>query len=282
MIGCVGTWGVKLYSDDFASDLRATIGAICRLPLTGEQIVLRQFCTQTVPDNPESVGNSCSSAWVAYIKLVPLSEEEARALAADRNRKDTRRLAEADVKERERDLTLLRDKLQAPIAAKPRKTLKKPQALLYSAGDVLTYPVDSRGNCYNPYLANSALRTFITTGWGGCMVLSTGHALQFLAWYQIAPCRGFWKERPSFEEVSAQVDAAGAKVGTLSKAHVARMRLELLGKVRRAPIVPPPNPGRIISVVTSDISASNILCRWLAPGSITSPHVASASQKGEQ
>ena len=60
--------------------------------LTGEQIVLRQFWTQTVPENPDSVGNSYSSAWVAYIKLVPLSEEEVRALAADRNRKDTRRL----------------------------------------------------------------------------------------------------------------------------------------------------------------------------------------------
>ena len=94
------------------------------------------------------------------------------------------------------------------------------------------------------------------------MVVGTGRALDFLAWYQIATYRGSWKERPTLEEVSGQVDLSTADVGTLSKAHVARMRLELLGKVP-PPTVPPPSQGTIIAVVASDISAANILSRWL-------------------
>jgi uncharacterized lipoprotein YddW (UPF0748 family) len=60
--------------------------------LTGEHIVLRQPRTQTVPENAASLGNVCSPAWVAYIKLVPLSEDEVRALVDERGRKETRRL----------------------------------------------------------------------------------------------------------------------------------------------------------------------------------------------
>jgi len=52
--------------------------------LTGEEIVMRQFWPQSVPENPDSVGNRCDGAWVAYVKLVPLSEVEVQALKRDR------------------------------------------------------------------------------------------------------------------------------------------------------------------------------------------------------
>ena len=60
--------------------------------LTGEELVLRQFCPRLVPDDESSLANSCFPVWLVYIKLIPLSEREVEQLQADRRRKDTRRL----------------------------------------------------------------------------------------------------------------------------------------------------------------------------------------------
>ncbi len=60
--------------------------------LTGQEIVMRQLCIQSVPENAGSPGNQCSGAWVAYIKLVPLAEEQVRTLREERNSPETRRL----------------------------------------------------------------------------------------------------------------------------------------------------------------------------------------------
>ena len=35
----MGTWGTRLYSGDFAMDLRSTIGAVARLPFDGDRLV---------------------------------------------------------------------------------------------------------------------------------------------------------------------------------------------------------------------------------------------------
>lgn len=59
--------------------------------LTGQEIIFRQDCSPIVPAG-QQYGNSCAKAFIAYIKLVPLSEEEVRALQFDRSRSDTRRL----------------------------------------------------------------------------------------------------------------------------------------------------------------------------------------------
>ena len=55
--------------------------------LDGEDLVLRQ-----VPGSTALAGKSSQAAWIAYIKLVPLSEAKVRAVMQDRRRKDTRRL----------------------------------------------------------------------------------------------------------------------------------------------------------------------------------------------
>ncbi len=60
--------------------------------LTGEDLVLRQFWTQAVPENPDSVGNRCDGIWVAYVKLVPLSDSEVQTLQRDRQNRENKRL----------------------------------------------------------------------------------------------------------------------------------------------------------------------------------------------
>jgi hypothetical protein len=58
--------------------------------LTKQEIVFRQLRKQLVPDDPSSIANRCSPTWLAYIKLIPLSESEVRALESERRKSQTR------------------------------------------------------------------------------------------------------------------------------------------------------------------------------------------------
>ena len=60
--------------------------------LTGQDIVMGQWTSQVVPDSPDSVGNPSHGAWVAYIKLVPLSEERVKRVKEEREGGKNRRL----------------------------------------------------------------------------------------------------------------------------------------------------------------------------------------------
>ena len=59
--------------------------------LTGsDELVFRQWCRRLVPDDADSVGNSCSGVWLAYIKLEPLDQAEAARLQEERRSGRTR------------------------------------------------------------------------------------------------------------------------------------------------------------------------------------------------
>ena len=59
--------------------------------LTSQTLSFNQACSRVVPES-QQYGSLCGKIWVAYIKLVPLSEEELEALLQDRSRTDTKRL----------------------------------------------------------------------------------------------------------------------------------------------------------------------------------------------
>ncbi len=59
--------------------------------LTGQSLAIRQVCTEAgAADEPASF--RCERTRLAYVKLVPLSEEDVEALVADRDQTETRRL----------------------------------------------------------------------------------------------------------------------------------------------------------------------------------------------
>ena len=76
----------------------------------------------------------------------------------------------------------------------------------------------------DPVLAN-----FKPVGWDGCVIVASGLALKYLAWYQVAPTTAPWKERPTLQEVVASLELGRTRVGTMPKSHVARIGLEPLG-----------------------------------------------------
>ncbi len=195
------------------------------------------------------------------------SEAQARAIAIIDNNSNLEMLEKlgmsaADLKKRQRNLERLRESISSPPPDKQRKTLKKPQPLLMEREHVYAYPVDSRGNCVNPYFTDATLPEFTQKGWGAFVVVNTGHALGYLAWYELARTR---KRKPSLNKAVAVIDPARRGIGTLTRLHASRMRLELLGSADVAG-GPEPSNADTIGTTASDLSIANLLSLWASPG----------------
>jgi hypothetical protein len=270
----MGTWGVGLYSSDDALELRASIRGVCRLPHSGDELV--ELLAELNPETRDPDNEGHATFWLVVAdqlqrRGIP-SVARKRALEIIADGTDLAMLAklgmtDADLKKRKNLLESLADELRSPPPEKPRKTLKQPQPLLFRAGDVLVYRIDDQGNCCNPYLTGPLRASFKPVGWDGCVIVASGLALEYLAWYQIAPTRAPWKDRPTLVQIVARSDSARARVGTMSKSHVARMGLELLG-TSMPPKLEPPSKELLVSTTAQDISAGNVLGRWLRPGTL--------------
>ena len=91
---------VRLKTDDTFSLITHTDNGRNRLDdyfwkiaeLDGEEIILRQFRLQTVPEDSDSKGNAANGVWLAYVKLVPQTEAQIREFQAERRNPEHRRL----------------------------------------------------------------------------------------------------------------------------------------------------------------------------------------------
>jgi hypothetical protein len=270
----MGTWGVGLYSNDDALDLRGSIRAVCRLPYGADELV--ELLAELNPEarDPDNEGHSTFWLVVAdqFQRRGIRSMARKRALEIIADGTDLAMLAklgmaDADLAKRKRLLDALADELRSPPPEKPRKTLKKPQPLLFGAGDVLAFRIDDKGNCCNPYETDPVRANFKAVGWDGCVIVASGLAVEYLAWYLVAPTSAPWKDRPTLAQVVACIDRERVRVGTMSKSHVARMGLEPLGTSEPLKFAPP-SKEHLVWTTAQDISAANVLSRWLSPGAI--------------
>jgi hypothetical protein len=268
----MGTWGVGLYSGDDALDLRASISAVCRLPRDGDELI--ELLAELNPEARDPANEGHSTFWLVVADQLHRrgihSGARSRALDIIASGSDLAMLArlgltDADLRKRRRILDELAAELRSEPPEKPRKTLKKPQPLLFGAGDVLAFQVDERGNCYNPYKTDPVFANFKPVGWDGTMIVASGHALEYLAWYAVAPTSAPFKARPTLEQVTSRLELAKTRAGTLSKSHVARIGLERLGTAA-APKLAPPSKKYLVWTTAQDICASNHLSRWATPG----------------
>lgn len=271
----VGTWGPGLYSDDFALDLRSTLSAVCRLPMDGPEIVALLSDLQPVSQRPDD--DDHDTFWLVVAEQLQRrgiqSEAQGRALriinsGSNLGMLESLGMSRSDLRKRERNLEKLRGVLSSPLPDKPRRTLKRPQPLLMHRGEVYVYPIDSRGNCVNPYFPDDRAPEFVQVGWGAFLVVSVGHALDYLAWYELARTPSVSRRKPILDSAVAPIDIERRRIGTLTRLHARRMRLELLGSVAVA-TTPAPDIKTTIRQTASDISISNILSVWKAPGTFT-------------
>jgi len=263
----MGAWGAGLYADDFAGDLKQTVATLCRLPRSGRELV--QLLTELEPAASNSHDTDHTTFWLVVADQLhrrgvdSSATERALAIIDDGSNLDAMQrlgMSDRDVRARASKLAMLRTRLSEPPSRKPRRTLTSPQPLVVQPGNVYAYPVDVRGRPYNAYFTKPERAGFVSAGWGCCIVLTAGHAFEYLAWYQAAPCQAPWRARPTLQQAVDRTAPDRRGVGTLSRAHVRRMGFELLGIVD-PPGVDLPTQRQIISVVASDIGLVNVLSR---------------------
>lgn len=272
----MGVFGAGLYSGDFAMDLRSTIGAVAHLPYDGDKLI--QILCESEPaaaNNPDDEDHN--TFW-----LVTADQFAKRAIVCERVRDKALAIIDSgadvamlgklgmkssDLRKRQKMLLELRGQITAPAAPqKPRRVLKKPQALLMDVGDVFVYPTFG-GRCRNPYFASREMdrmgtmaRAWTPDSWSAMVIVDCGRAFDFLAWYRPLTISRAMPHKPTLDELQGELLWRLARAGTSSPLHFKRMEFEKIGvlpvdadRVRRS--FPGMRPG--ISAAVSDISIAN-------------------------
>ena len=276
----MGTWGTGLYSGDFAMDLRATIGAVARLPFDPERLV-DILCEAESAAAHDPHDEDHTTFW-----LILADQFARRGMSSDRVREkalgliaaaddiavlEKRGMRPAEIRKRRRLLDELRGRIVvAPTVNRPRTVLKKPQPLLMARGDVIAYPTCG-GKCINPYYASKELNKRYTKdgptpwmqdGWAAAVIIDCGRAFDFLSWYRPLTVAEAVVEKPVLDSLRGNVIWRLQQPATCSPTHFARMELEKIGNLPVDPekvrtVFPGLRPG--ISAAVSDISIANRL-----------------------
>jgi hypothetical protein len=275
----MGTWGAGLYSGDFATDLRATIGAVSRLPFDAERLV-DILCETEPAAATDSHDEDHTTFW-----LIVADQFAKRGITCERVRDkalgiiaagddvtmlEKRGMSPADIRKRRRLLEELRARIVAPHPETPRTVLKEPQPLLMDRGDVLVYPTCG-GKCLNPYFAakdrnrrytRDGPMPWVQDGWAAAVILDCGRAFEFLSWYRPLTLATAVVDRPTPYSLRGDLFWRLEGPGTCSPTHFKRMELEKIGNVpvdseKIGAVFPGLRPG--VSAAISDISIANRL-----------------------
>ena len=269
----MGVWGTGLYSGDFAKDLSSAARAVSQLPFDGERLA-ELLCSV----EPGAANNSSDEDHTTFW-LVVADQFAKRGIACERVRKRalaiidggadlamlTRRGMDAvGLRKRGKMLAELRAKIENPASpAKPRRVLKKPQALVMNEGDVLVYPTGN-GKPINPYFASvEKMRPeWVHDGWGTAVIVEAGLEFGFLAWYRPITMAAVNSTKPEMPEILENEIWALRTPATCSASHFKKMRLEKIGSVaidreKVKQLFPKEPTGR--SAAVNDISIANRL-----------------------
>ncbi len=268
----MGAWGTGLYANDLGADLKSTIAALVKLPFDGDRIaeILRQESTEILADSEdadyttfwlvvadqfEKKGICCESVRGTAVRIIDSGQDIELMASVDMSPKD--------LKQRQKVLNELRSRLSEPISPKPRKTLKVPQPLVMSVGDLFAYPV-SQGSSLNPYLSHprTDAANWNHDGWGAMLIIDAGLAFDFLAWYTPITTAVMTKQPIQIEEALSVRKWFLRRSGTVSAAHMKKMELMKVTSIDtdRDKIVksfPDLKPG--VSYAVNDISISNVM-----------------------
>jgi hypothetical protein len=264
----MGTWGPGLYANDLARDLKPTVAAVANLPFDGSRLteILIEAYSGPAGDQEDE---EHTTFWLVladqlHRKGIEAPEVYSRAIEIVESGEDLRMqerldVSAADRKKRAKALEKLVGELRAPLASKPRKTLKAPQPLLMAVGDVYVFPINEHGGCVNPYAATGK---FEAVDWGAAIVVAAGHAFGYLAYYVpiVVDRRMHAESKPTLEELLDFEPWRLERPGTCSKTHFQRMRLEKVAELAIDPervksSFPAMRDGRYQAV--NDISISN-------------------------
>lgn len=252
----MGCWGVGLYQDDDALDLKGSIAALAKLPLDGDRLLDMLIANRSEP--PEFHRDGAPAFW-----LVVADQFERRGIACPRAFKQAlaaidkghdlrdlrdREMSERDLAKRAAVLAELRRRLKRPRPLRPRRKPGKPQVCPVQTGDVFAFPtmeiqVNERveGHGINPFSAKRMVALyggdFEADGWGALIILTTGRAFDWVPWCAYACLSVDPKTEPTLATaLRARLlinDSAALAVPRAS--HLKRIQARLLGSLALDP-----------------------------------------------
>lgn len=263
----MGTWGVGLYQDDEAADIKPLLTQLLRLPHSIDDLIAIARGDDdndgivfhlVVADQLERKGIHHAATRDAAIEILRSGADIARLKSLG--------MTDADLRKRENGNADLLARLENPRPEKPRKTMAKPKPLPVAVGDVVIYPCDD-DKPINPYLSDKMLeqRPFSATGWGAFVVADTGFEFGFLPWIGIRRLGRFLHSKPDMASLSGETADRIVQYGTLSPAHMKRMGMTVVGQRTGDGPVPPLPHGHAggADCARNDISISNRLSNRL-------------------
>lgn len=282
----MGTWGVGLYSSDYALDMRGCIDAVVRLPFDPdrllETICLTESSTANDVTDPDHTVFWLTVADRFARKGVDCPTARERALAIIADGADLATMASLGMDEkslagRRATLEILRLRLEQPVSADRRRgVLRAPQKLLLEVGEVLTYPVCRQTqSCepINPYTVGkdwAFVKAWKQDGWGALVVAERRLLYDFLAWYRPLTAYQSVAGEPTLAELSAPGAWSLEQVGTLPSRHYQHLQLKSVGRIGIDPVrLDHFFPDRRVPVgpVVSDYSlVGSMSCHAQAPG----------------
>lgn len=273
----MGTWGVGLYSSDFALDLRSSVRAVARLPFDPDRLLDTISRAEpaaagnaedsdhtvfwlTVADQFAKLGIDCPTARDRALTIISAGADLAAMAALGM---DSKSLAK-----RRSMLEKLRTRLAAPlVATKLRAVLKAPQKLLLETGEALIYPVSRNSGGYyepiNPYAIGKDwawVRSWQQDGWGALVVAERGLLFDFLAWYRPLVVSSILASEPAMSELTAARTWILRQAGTLTARQRGNSQLKAVGRMEIDQAKLDhffPDRGIPVGPVVSDISLSN-------------------------
>jgi hypothetical protein len=267
----MSAWGIGLYASDFALDLRATVGAVARLPLDEDKLVAA-ICAaeETTAENPADEDHT-----VFWLVLADQFEKRGifsarvreKALAIIDGGKDAEMMGKlglqpADLRKRAAKLAELRARILAqPTVSKPRKTMAGPAPYVFEVGGVYAYPIRG-GEPINPYLSAKQFNRseWQAQGFGLMLVITRARAFDYLPWYHAATTLEAVASIPDRTKLLGEIRWGQPIYGTCNPAHFRNMELTELGvfpldRGRIDRFFPHLAPGTVYAV--QDISIAN-------------------------
>jgi hypothetical protein len=247
----VGSWGVGLYDNDTASDLKAGFAELVRLPVGQDELlekVLDAFPAGRDPEDEDFTGSWLALADLFHAYGLDHPEVFARALeivetGADLAVQRELEMSDADLRKRARVLHKLAEKWRAPHPKpRARRLVEAPEPLLFESGDTLAYPTQ-KGNAANVHLPVARLaEDFRPDGWGAFAVLATARRHGYFACYLVARLYLESATKPTLEGCTGAVIAGidprlplvpadpAVKVVSVSRAEARKLAAETIGR----------------------------------------------------
>ena len=243
----MGVWATGLYSGDFALDLRGTIAAVAKLPFDSDRL-LEILCESERGAADRVDDPDHTTFWLVVAdqfakRGIDSKRVKETALEIIDSGSDLRALERLgmhppDLRKREKVLGLVRQRIVAPVG-KPgeREVIKVPQPLLMQTGDVLVYPTFG-GRCRNPYAVNqdkdrmgSACLPWQIDSWAAMVIIDSGRAFDFLAWYRPVVVARAMLEKPNMATLKEDLTWRLTRAGTSTPSHFKRMGIEKIGSI---------------------------------------------------